>query len=95
MKFRGHKSAFNYLRFLITDSVINASWRASAAAIAAASLRSVASCKFREEVVFQGSMNCDLIIANKDELGVLTFPIFESTSETPSNGMLPSVHLGS
>jgi len=42
---KNEKDAPKYLRFLITDSVINASCRALAAAIAAASLRSTAFCK--------------------------------------------------
>jgi len=42
---KNEKDDPKYLRFLITDSVINASCRALAAAIAAASLRSTAFCK--------------------------------------------------
>jgi hypothetical protein len=43
------KDASKYLRFLITDSVINASCRAFAAVVAAAFLLSVASYKFSRD----------------------------------------------
>ena len=50
---KNEKDAPKYLRFLITDSVINASCRALAAAVAAASLCSIASCKFSKEIMLE------------------------------------------
>jgi hypothetical protein len=44
------KDVSKYLRFLITDSVINASCRALDAAVAAAFLFSIASCKFSRDI---------------------------------------------